>query len=199
MPLVYRLKYVNVWSVMVGLITAMSLSACDDQPTVSQTDTIKKPLVMEAKLPSTAAVIEWVQLTPKQTVTIKGHQILSKSCDLTGQSIRFELSDSHRSLDCQGAQLSPSADDSSKTLCLSVMVFARLSPIVKPSRWTHQATIVLRIINFFTMAQAVSCSIATALSMLMTRRAAIISNALSRVVTILFAVMFFKMSQWACG
>ncbi|MGX8220711.1 hypothetical protein ACWS81_08125 [Psychrobacter celer] len=121
----------------------MSLSACDDQPTVSQTDTIKKPLVMEAKLPSTAAVIECAQLTPKQTVTIKGHQILSKSCDFTGQSIRFALSDSHSSLDRQGAQLSPSADDSSMS--------------------------------------------------------AIISNALSRVVTILFAVMFFKMSQWAYG
>ena len=63
MPLVYCLKYVNVWSAMVGLITAMSLSACDDQPAVSQTDTIK-PLVMEAKLPSTAAVIECAQLTP---------------------------------------------------------------------------------------------------------------------------------------
>ena len=143
MTLVYRLKHVNVLSIMVGLITAMSLSACDDQPVVSQMDVIKKPLVMEAKLPSTATVIECAQLTPKQTVTIKGHQILSKSCDLTGLSIRFELSDSHSSLDCQGAQLSPSADDSSMS--------------------------------------------------------AIISNAPSRVVTILFAVMFFKMSQWACG
>lgn len=120
MPLVYRLKYVNVWSVMVGLITAMSLSACDDQPVVSQMDVIKKPLVMEAKLPSTATVIECAQLTPKQTVTIKGHQILSKSCDLTGQSIRFELSDSHSSLDCQGAQLSPSADDSSKASAIVI-------------------------------------------------------------------------------
>ncbi|WP_430738098.1 hypothetical protein [Psychrobacter sp. VH5] len=80
---------------------------------------------MEAKLPSAAAVIEWAQLTPKQTVTIKGHQILSKSCDLTGQSIRFELSDSHSSLDCQGAQLSPSTDDSSKAS--AIMIKPKLS------------------------------------------------------------------------
>ncbi|MDV2860533.1 right-handed parallel beta-helix repeat-containing protein [Psychrobacter sp. CAM01] len=120
MPLVSRLKYVNVLSIMVGLIIAMSLSACDDQPAISQTDTTKKPLVMDAKLPSTAAVIECAQLTPKQAVTIKGHNTLSKNCDLTGQSIRFELSDSHSSLDCQGAQLSTSADDSSKASAIVI-------------------------------------------------------------------------------
>ncbi|PJX27403.1 hypothetical protein CAP50_02580 [Psychrobacter sp. L7] len=120
MTFVSRLKYVNVLSIMVGLIIVMSLSACDDQPAVSQTDVIKKPLVMDAKLPSTAAVIECAQLTPKQTVIIKGHQILSKNCDLTGQSIRFELSDSHSSLDCQGAQLSTSADDSSKASAIVI-------------------------------------------------------------------------------
>ncbi|WP_348548862.1 NosD domain-containing protein [Psychrobacter sp. KFRI-CH2-11] len=120
MTLVSRLKYVNVLSIMVGLITAMSLSACDDQPAVSQTDVIKKPLVMDAKLPTTAAVIECAQLTPKQAVTIKGHNTLSKNCDLTGQSIRFELRDSHSSLDCQGAQLSTSADDSSKASAIVI-------------------------------------------------------------------------------
>ena len=76
------------------------------------------------------------------------------------------------------------------------MVFARLSPIVKPSRWTHRNN---RIENnqFIHNGAGSILLIATALSMPMTRRAAIISNALSRVVTILFAVMSFKMSQWA--
>ena len=65
-------------------------------------------------------MIDCAQLIPKQTVTVKGHSALSKGCDLTGQSIRFELNESHSSLDCQGAVLSTMADDQSKASAITI-------------------------------------------------------------------------------
>ncbi|OLF37126.1 hypothetical protein BTV98_09475 [Psychrobacter sp. Cmf 22.2] len=109
---------------LISIVTA--LTACERLPFISSSHDsfdelpLKRPPIIDAKLPNTAAVIDCAQLTPKQTVPIKGHNTLSKNCDLTGQSIRFELSDSHSSLDCQGAQLSTSADDSSKASAILI-------------------------------------------------------------------------------
>ncbi len=112
---------------LISILTALTtLTACERLPfTSSSHDSLdemplKKSPIIDAKLPPTVAVIECAQLTPKQTVTIKGHNILSKSCDLTGQSIRFELNDSHSSLDCQGARLSTNTDDTSKASAIMI-------------------------------------------------------------------------------
>ena len=106
-----------------GLI--LGLAACERMP-FSNTDinfdevTFNQPITIDAKLPKATTMIDCAQLIPKQTVTVKGHSALSKGCDLTGQSIRFELNESHSSLDCQGAALSTMADDPSKASAITI-------------------------------------------------------------------------------
>ena len=96
--------------VTISLISAtIGLTACEGVPfsgssALSSLDKadLKQPLIIDAKLPKATTTIDCAQLTPKQIVKVKGHNVLSASCDLTAKSIRFELNDSHSSLDCLG-------------------------------------------------------------------------------------------------
>ena len=102
-----------------------SLTACERLPfaysdTSSRDVDLKQPLIIDAKLPKATTTIECAELTAKQTVTVKEHSVLSQGCDLTEKSIRFVLNTSHSSLDCQGAMLSPDADDASKTSAITI-------------------------------------------------------------------------------
>lgn len=112
--------------ITVALISALtSLTACEGLPSTygeahSRDVDLKQPLVIDAKLPKATTIIECAELTTKQTVTVKGHSVLSPSCDLTDKSIRFVLDTSHSSLDCQGAMLSTAANDSSKASAITI-------------------------------------------------------------------------------
>ena len=114
--------------VTISLISAtIGLTACEGVPfsgssTHSSLDNadLKQPLIIDAKLPKDTTAIDCAQLTPKQIVKVKGHSVLSASCDLTAKSIRFELNDSHSSLDCQGALLSTRADDASTASAIMI-------------------------------------------------------------------------------
>lgn len=107
------------------VIITVGMTACERQ-NFDNTDiemdeaAAKQPLVLDTKLPKATTLIDCAQLTPKQTLMVKGHSILSQNCDLTDKSIRFELNDSHSSLDCQGALLSTRADDSSKASAIMI-------------------------------------------------------------------------------
>ncbi len=108
-------------SLLGGLV---SLTACERLP-VAYSDSsrdvdLSQPLVIDADLPTATTTINCAELTPKQTVAVKGHSALSQGCDLTGKSIRFELATSHSSLDCQGAVLSTTADDSAKASAITI-------------------------------------------------------------------------------
>ncbi|WP_314885926.1 right-handed parallel beta-helix repeat-containing protein, partial [Psychrobacter immobilis] len=114
--------------VTISLISAtIGLTACEGVPfsgssahsSLDNAD-LKQPLIIDAKLPKATTAIDCAQLTPKQIVKVKGHSILSASCDLTAKSIRFELNDSHSSLDCQGALLSTRADDASTASAIMI-------------------------------------------------------------------------------
>lgn len=59
-------------------------------------------------------------IQPQQLIRVQGHTQLTPHCDLTGKSVRFVLAHSHSSLDCQGAQLSPSRDDSSTVSAITI-------------------------------------------------------------------------------
>ncbi|WP_201576692.1 hypothetical protein, partial [Psychrobacter immobilis] len=107
------------------LSTTVGLTACERLPSVNADSTrekvkVQQPLVIDSKLPTATTVIDCTQLTPKQTVVIKGHSALSNSCDLTGKSLRFELNESNSSLDCRGARLSTMADDPSKVSAITI-------------------------------------------------------------------------------
>ncbi|WP_201596934.1 right-handed parallel beta-helix repeat-containing protein [Psychrobacter fulvigenes] len=113
----------SLMSGMAGLV--LGLTACERLPFANSDSnfdevTLNQPITIDAKLPAATTTIDCTQLTPKQTVTVKGHSALSKGCDLTGQSIRFELNESHSSLDCQGAALSTMADDPSKASAITI-------------------------------------------------------------------------------
>ncbi|MEN6670012.1 right-handed parallel beta-helix repeat-containing protein [Psychrobacter sp. B38] len=101
-----------------------SLSACERLPfTYSGSNSnvdIEQPLVIDAKLPTASATIDCAALVPNQTVTVKGHSVISQGCDLTKKSIRFELDTSDSSLDCQGARLSTAEDDLSKASAITI-------------------------------------------------------------------------------
>lgn len=110
-------------SAMVGLMSG--LTACERLPfastnTSSDKAHSKQSLMIDAKLPTATTIIDCEQLTPKQIVKVQGHSALSPSCDLTEQSIRFELNDSHSSLDCRGARLSTMADDQSTASAITI-------------------------------------------------------------------------------
>ena len=114
--------------VTISLISAtIGLTACEGVPfsgssahsSLDNAD-LKQPLIIDAKLPKDTTAIDCAQLTPKQIVKVKGHSVLSASCDLTAKSIRFELNDSHSSLDCQGALLSTRADDASTASAIMI-------------------------------------------------------------------------------
>ena len=111
-------------SLMTVFTSAISLTACERLPftNVHSLDevTSKQPLVVDSKLPTATTLIDCTKLTPKQMVKVKGHSALNTGCDLTGQSIRFELNDSHSSLDCQGAALSTMVDDHSKASAITI-------------------------------------------------------------------------------
>ena len=107
------------------LSTTVGLTACERLPFVNADSTrekvkVQQPLVIDSKLPTATTVIDCTQLTPKQTVVIKGHSALSNSCDLIGKSLRFELNESNSSLDCRGARLSTMADDPSKASAITI-------------------------------------------------------------------------------
>lgn len=112
--------------VTVALMSAIiNLTACERSPFANTNVThdkldAKQALTIDAKLPTATTMIDCTQLIPKQTVQVKGHIALNKGCDLTGQSIRFELNDSHSSLDCQGATLSTMADDQSSASAIII-------------------------------------------------------------------------------
>lgn len=113
----------SLMSGMAGLV--LGLTACERLPFANSDSnfdevTLNQSITIDAKLPAATTTIDCTQLTPKQTVTVKGHSALSKGCDLTGQSIRFELNESHSSLDCQGAALSTMADDPSKASAITI-------------------------------------------------------------------------------
>ena len=113
----------SLMSGMAGLV--LGLTACERLPFANSDSnfdevTLNQPITIDAKLPAATTTIDCTQLTPKQTVTVKGHSALSKGCNLTGQSIRFELNESHSSLDCQGAVLSTMADDQSKASAITI-------------------------------------------------------------------------------
>ena len=114
--------------VTISLISAtIGLTACEGVPfsgssahsSLDKAD-LKQPLIIDAKLPKATTTIDCAQLTPKQIVKVKGHSVLSASCDLTAKSIRFELNDSHSSLDCQGTLLSTRADDASTASAIMI-------------------------------------------------------------------------------
>ena len=109
--------------------TISGVTACDRLPSASSNSSIdasfddvasQQPVTVDAKLPPATTVIDCTQLLPKQTVKVEGYSALSKGCDLKGQSIRFELQDSHSSLDCQGAALSTMSDDQSKASAITI-------------------------------------------------------------------------------
>lgn len=113
----------SLMSGMAGLV--LGLIACERLPVTNSDSnvdevTLNQPITIDAKLPAATTTIDCTQLTPKHTVTVKGHSALSKGCNLTGQSIRFELNESHSSLDCQGAALSTMADDPSKASAITI-------------------------------------------------------------------------------
>lgn len=110
---------VSFISILISLTACERLPFANTKPMYNDIDA-KQPLIIDAKLPTATTKINCAQLTPKQTVKIKGHSTLSKGCDLTGQSIRFELNDSHSSLDCQGAALSTMADDQSTASAITI-------------------------------------------------------------------------------
>ncbi|MBH0005063.1 NosD domain-containing protein [Psychrobacter sp. SWN149] len=105
-------------SVIVGLTACKRLPVLHSESTESAVNS--QPLVIDGKLPTATTIIDCAQLKPKQTVRVKGHSTLSNGCDLTGQSIRFELNQSNSSLDCGGALLSTMADDNSKASAIMV-------------------------------------------------------------------------------
>jgi len=114
---------VSLLSAIAGLMAG--LTACEGLPSASTNTSFdkvnsKQSLTVDAKLPTATTIIDCAQLTPKQRVKVQGHSVLSPSCDLTGQSIRFELNDSDTSLDCQGAKLSTMADDQSKVSAITI-------------------------------------------------------------------------------
>ncbi|WP_188032949.1 right-handed parallel beta-helix repeat-containing protein [Psychrobacter sp. ANT_WB68] len=101
------------------------LTACERLPNASSHANLdkvasKQPLTDDAELPTATTIIDCAQLAPQQTFKVKGYSALSKGCDLTGQSIRFELNDSHSSLDCQGAALSMMVQDQSKASAITI-------------------------------------------------------------------------------
>ena len=107
------------------LSTMVALTACERLPLVNPDGNrekvkVQQPLVIDSKLPTATTTIDCAQLTPKQTVTVKGHSAISNGCDLTGKSIRFELNESNSSLDCQGALISTMADDPSKVSAITI-------------------------------------------------------------------------------
>lgn len=110
----------------ISLISVLaSLTACERLPFAygeasSQDIDLKQPLVIDAKLPKATTTIECAGLVANQTVTVKGHSVLSQGCDLTSKSIRFVLDTSRSSLNCQGAMLSTAADDASKTSAITI-------------------------------------------------------------------------------
>ncbi|MGP9636687.1 right-handed parallel beta-helix repeat-containing protein [Psychrobacter sp. AOP3-A1-26] len=106
-------------SIAVGM-TACERQNFDNADIEMDEAAAKQPLVLDTKLPKATTIIDCAQLTPKQTLMVKGHSALSQNCDLTEKSIRFELNDSHSSLDCQGALLSTHADDSSKASAITI-------------------------------------------------------------------------------
>ncbi|MGM8910463.1 right-handed parallel beta-helix repeat-containing protein [Psychrobacter sp. 1U1] len=117
----------NKRPIIVALISAsVSLGACDRLPTsniiaVDDTDEFaKQSIVIVTKLPAATTIIDCAQLTPKQTVHVKDHSALNQSCDLTEKSVRFVLSQSDSSLDCQGAALSTMADDKSTASAITI-------------------------------------------------------------------------------
>ncbi|MER1974039.1 MAG: hypothetical protein ABS880_09750, partial [Psychrobacter alimentarius] len=108
-----------------SLITAtVVMTACERLPSIytgSDYDAdIKPPLIIDAHLPTATTTIDCVALVPNQTVIVKGHSVISQGCDLTEKSIRFELNTSDSSLDCQGAVLSPTANDASKASAITI-------------------------------------------------------------------------------
>ena len=110
---------VSLVSVAVGLTACKRLPVLHSESTEGAVNS-QPPLVIDGKLPTATTVIDCEQLKPKQTVRVKGHSALSKGCDLTGQSIRFELNQSNSSLDCGGTLLSTMADDNSKASAIMV-------------------------------------------------------------------------------
>ena len=109
---------VSLMSVAVGLTACKRLPVLHSESTEGAINS--QSLVIDGKLPTATTIIDCAQLKPKQTVVVKGHSALSKGCDLTGQSIRFELNQSNSSLDCRGALLSTMADDNSKASAIMV-------------------------------------------------------------------------------
>ena len=110
---------VSLMSVIVGLTACKRMPFTNSDGTRESVD-LQQPLVIDGKLPTATTVIDCAQLEPKQTVMVKGHSVLSSGCDLTGQSIRFELNQSNSSLDCDGALLSTMSDDQSKASAIMV-------------------------------------------------------------------------------
>lgn len=112
--------------VIASLVSVMiSLTACERLPVansyvINEDIHPKQALIIDGKLPTATTIIDCGQLTPKQTLKIKGHSRLSKGCNLTDKSVRFELESSHSSLDCQGAALSTMADDQSNASAITI-------------------------------------------------------------------------------
>lgn len=108
-----------------SLITAtIVMTACERLPSIytgSDYDAdLKQPLIIDAHLPTATTTIDCAVLVPNQTVIVKGHSVISQGCDLTEKSIRFELNTSDSFLDCQGAVLSPTANDASKASAITI-------------------------------------------------------------------------------
>ena len=108
-----------------SVITAtVVMTACERLPSTYNgsgydADT-KQPLIIDARLPTATTTIECAALLPNQTVTVKGHSVISQGCDLREKSIRFVLNASDSSLDCQGAVLSPTTNDTSKASAITI-------------------------------------------------------------------------------
>ena len=110
---------VSLMSAIVGM-TACKRLPFTNSDSIRGAINLQQPLVIDGKLPTATTIIDCAQLEPKQTVVVKGHSTLSNGCDLTGQSIRFELNQSNSSLDCGGTLLSTMSDDNSKASAIMI-------------------------------------------------------------------------------
>lgn len=108
---------------VVMIIGAAGLSACEGIPAITDASAppvAASPRVVTTDLPAASTTIDCAQLEPNQTVNINGHSALSERCDLTDKSVRFVMAQSDSSLDCQGARISTTADDSSSASAITI-------------------------------------------------------------------------------
>ena len=66
------------------------MTACERLPSTyrgsSYDADAKQPLIIDAHLPTATTTIECEALVPNQTVTVKGHSVISQGCDLKEKS-----------------------------------------------------------------------------------------------------------------